>query len=132
MSAAPVRIFVPIDAAALSVGAESVARAIAREAEQRGLAIEIVRNGTRGMLWLEPLVEVETAEGRIAYGPVAARDAASLFEADFISGGVHALRLGTTEDLDWMKRQQRLSFERVGVIDPLSIADYRAHGGFRG
>ncbi len=132
MSAAPVRIFVPIDAAALSVGAESVARAIAREAEQRGLTIEIVRNGTRGMLWLEPLVEVETAEGRIAYGPVTARDAASLFEADFISGGVHALRLGTTEDLDWMKRQQRLSFERVGVIDPLSIADYRVHGGFRG
>ena len=132
MSANPVRIFVPIDAAALSVGAEAVAAAIAREAEQRGLSVELIRNGSRGMLWLEPLVEVETIEGRIGYGPVAARDVASLFDAGFAAGGAHALRLGPTEELDWMKRQQRLTFERVGVIDPLSIADYRAHGGFKG
>lgn len=132
MSAAPVRIFVPIDAAALSVGAEAVAQAIASEAMARGLSVEIVRNGSRGMLWLEPLVEVETNEGRIAYGPVAVRDVASLFDAGFASGSAHVLRLGKTEELDWMKRQQRLTFERVGVIDPLSIADYRAHGGFQG
>ncbi|MEZ2408225.1 formate dehydrogenase beta subunit [Bosea sp. RCC_152_1] len=132
MSAAPVRIFVPIDAAALSVGAEAVAQAIAFEATTRGLSVEIVRNGSRGMLWLEPMVEVETNEGRIAYGPVAAKDVASLFDAGFVSSGAHALRLGKTEELDWMKRQQRLTFERVGVIDPLSIADYRAHGGFKG
>jgi formate dehydrogenase iron-sulfur subunit len=132
MNAAPVRIFVPIDAAALSVGAEAVAQAISGEAAARGIAVEIVRNGSRGMLWLEPLVEVETAAGRIAYGPVAAKEVASLFEADFVSGGAHALRLGKTDELDWMKRQQRLTFERVGAIDPLSIADYRAHGGFKG
>ena len=127
-----VRIFVPIDAAALSVGAEAVAQVIASEAAARGLAVEIVRNGSRGMLWLEPMVEVESAEGRIAYGPVAAKDVAALFDAGFVSGGAHGLRLGKTEELDWMKRQQRLTFERVGVIDPLSIADYRAHGGFKG
>ncbi|MCA0421673.1 MAG: formate dehydrogenase, partial [Proteobacteria bacterium] len=132
MSANPVRIFVPTDAAALSVGAEAVAQAVAREAEARGLSIEVVRNGSRGLLWLEPLVEVETAEGRIAYGPVATKDVAALFDAGLTSGGAHALRLGKTEELDWMKRQQRLTFERVGVIDPLSIADYRAHGGFKG
>jgi formate dehydrogenase iron-sulfur subunit len=132
MNAAPVRIFVPVDAAALSVGAEAVAEALAREAAARGAAVTLVRNGSRGMLWLEPLVEVETAEGRIAYGPVAAGDVPSLFEAGFTTGGAHALRLGRTEELDWMKRQQRLTFERVGVTDPLSIADYRAHGGFRG
>ncbi|SFJ05468.1 formate dehydrogenase beta subunit [Bosea sp. OK403] len=129
---APVKIFVPIDAAALSVGAEGVAQAIFREAQVRGDAIELVRNGSRGMLWLEPLVEVVTAEGRIAYGPVAARDVAGLFEAGFLSGGAHALRLGATEELDWMKRQQRLTFARIGVIDPLSLADYRAHGGLAG
>ena len=132
MSAAPVRIFVPIDAAALSVGAGAVAQAVAQEAARRGLSIEIVRNGSRGMLWLEPLVEVETLQGRIAYGPVATKDVGALFEADFLSGGTHDLRLGRTDELDWMKRQQRLTFERVGVIDPLSIADYRAHGGFKG
>ncbi|CAN7530822.1 NADH-quinone oxidoreductase subunit NuoF [Bosea sp. LjRoot9] len=128
----PVKIFVPIDAAALSVGAEGVAQAILREAQARGVAIELVRNGSRGMLWLEPLVEVETAAGRIAYGPVAVRDVAGLFEAGFLSDGAHALRLGVTEELDWMKRQQRLTFARIGVIDPLSLADYRAHGGLAG
>ena len=126
------RIFVPIDAAALSVGAEAVAQAILREAQERGIAIDLVRNGSRGMLWLEPLVEVETPEGRIAYGPVAASDVAGLFDAGLLSGGAHALHLGVTEKLDWMKRQQRLTFERVGVTDPLSLADYRSQGGLAG
>jgi formate dehydrogenase iron-sulfur subunit len=128
----PVRIFVPIDAAALSVGAEAVAQAVASEAQARGVAIELVRNGSRGMLWLEPMVEVETGGGRIAYGPVAAKDVAGLFEAGFQHGAAHALRLGKPEELDWLKRQQRLTFARVGVTDPLSLADYRAHGGLKG
>ncbi|SEF42283.1 formate dehydrogenase beta subunit [Bosea lathyri] len=127
-----IRIFVPIDAAALSVGAEGVAQAIAREAQARGVAVEIVRNGTRGMLWLEPLVEVETPAGRIAYGPVAAKDVPALFDAGLTSGGSHALRLGLTDELDWMKRQQRLTFARIGVTDPLSLADYRDHDGLAG
>lgn len=127
-----VRIYVPIDAAALSVGAEAVALAIATEAQARGVAVELIRNGSRGMLWLEPMVEIETSEGRIAYGPVAAKDVAGLFEAGFQRGGAHALRLGPTEELDWLKRQQRLTFERVGVTDPLSLADYRAHDGLKG
>lgn len=130
--AAPIRVFVPIDAASLSVGAEAVAVAIANEAQARGLAVEIVRNGTRGMLWLEPLVEVETGEGRVAFGPVAARDVAGLFDAGFLSGSSHALALGPIEELDWMKRQQRLTFARIGVTDPLSLADYQAHGGLAG
>jgi len=127
-----IRIFVPIDAAALSVGAEAVANAIANEAQARGIAVELVRNGSRGLLWLEPMVEVETAEGRIAYGPVAAKDVATLFEAGFQSGGEHRLRLGQVEELDWLKRQQRLTFERVGITDPLSLVDYRAHDGLKG
>ncbi len=126
------RIFVPGDSAAISVGANKVADAIPMEAARRGVAVEIVRNGSRGMLWLEPLVEVETPAGRVAYGPVTPGDVASLFDARFIEGGAHALALGKTEDLDWMKRQQRLTFARCGVIDPVSIADYRAHGGFAG
>ncbi len=129
---ATTRVFVPIDAAALSVGAEAVARAVQREAEARGLSVEIVRNGSRGMLWLEPLVEVETAEGRIGYGPVTAAEVPGLFDAGFLAGAAHARRLGPVEDMDWMKRQQRLTFARVGVIDPLSLSDYRAHGGLAG
>lgn len=130
--AAPVRIFVPIDAAALSVGAEAVAQAVSREAAARGIMIDLVRNGSRGMLWLEPLVEVETPQGRIAYGPVAARDVDGLFDAGLVQGGEHPLRLGLVDDLDWMKRQQRLTFARTGVIDPLSLSDYRAYDGLAG
>ena len=127
-----VTIHVPRDAAALAVGADAVAEAIAREAHARGVAVTIVRNGTRGMVWLEPLVEVATDKGRVAYGPVAASDVASLFDAGFLSGGEHALGHGPTEELTFLKRQTRLSFARCGITDPLSLAEYEAHGGLAG
>jgi formate dehydrogenase iron-sulfur subunit len=127
-----VQVYVPCDAGALSLGAEAVATAIASEAGRRGLEITLVRNGSRGLYWLEPLVEVVTDHGRIAYGPVQAEDVASLFDAGFIHGGAHALSLGPTEAIPWLKSQQRLSFARVGIVDPRSLDDYLAHGGYRG
>ncbi|MGE0007226.1 MAG: formate dehydrogenase beta subunit [Parvibaculaceae bacterium] len=126
------RLFVPDDAAALSMGADEVAAAIRTEADKRGLELDVVRTGSRGLFWLEPLVEVDTAQGRIAYGPVAAQDVASLFDAGFLDGGRHRLAHGLTGDIDYLKRQERLTFARCGVIDPLSIEDYVAHGGFAG
>jgi formate dehydrogenase iron-sulfur subunit len=127
-----VRIYVPADSAALSVGAERVADAIASQARQRGLDIAILRNGSRGLFWLEPLVEVETAQGRLAYGPIEPGDVASLFEAGFVDGGAHPKALGKIEDLPYLKNQQRMLFARCGIIQPLSIEDYRAHGGLKG
>jgi len=127
-----VKIFVPRDATALALGAEATARAIVDEAKQRGIEIELVRNGSRGMFWLEPLVEVATPAGRIAYGPVKAADVAALFDANFVQGEVHALRVGAVGDQPWFKNQQRLCFARVGVTDPLSVDDYVAHGGQAG
>ncbi len=124
------RVFIPADSSALSVGAEAVARAIAERAA--GLDVEIVRNGSRGAAWLEPLVEVETPAGRLAYGPVGAADVESLFEAGFLEGGAHRLSLGPVDEIDWLKRQQRLVFARCGVTDPFSLDDYRAHGGLSG
>ena len=132
MTPAPVRIYVPIDSAALSVGAHRVATAIATEAARRGAAVKIIRNGTRGMLFLEPLVEVETAAGRYAYGPVSPGDVVSLFEAGFLAGGEHALGHGLTSEIPFFKNQERLTFERCGVTDPLSLDDYRAHSGLKG
>jgi formate dehydrogenase iron-sulfur subunit len=126
------KIFVPRDAAAVSVGAQEVAEAITREAARRGLEIELVRNGSRGLLWLEPLVEVVTSAGRIAYGPVAAEQVASLFDAGLAAGAAHALRLGAIEELPEFKNQERLTFARVGITDPRSVADYVAHAGYRG
>ena len=127
-----VRIYIPRDAAAIALGAEKVVEAMAGEIAARGLDVMIVRNGSRGMHWLEPLVEVETAAGRVAYGPVKARDVASLLDAGLISGGAHPLCLGKTEEIPFLKRQTRLTFARCGVIDPLSLEDYRAHRGLLG
>ena len=127
-----VKIFVPRDATALALGAEATARAIVDEAKQRGIEIELVRNGSRGMFWLEPLVEVATPAGRIAYGPVKAADVAALFDANFVQGEAHALRVGAVGDQPWFRNQQRLCFARVGVTDPLSVDDYVAHGGHAG
>jgi len=122
------KVFVPGDSAAVSVGADDVAAAIATIDP----SIEIIRNGSRGALWLETLIEVETPAGRIAYGPVSAHDVSSLFEADFLHGGSHALYLGKTDEIAWLANQDRVTFARVGIIDPLSLADYRAHGGLIG
>lgn len=126
------KVFVPRDASALSLGAEAVACAIVDEAGARGLHVDLVRNGSRGLFWLEPLVEVETPAGRIAYGPVGADDVRGLFDADFLHGGAHALRHGRVEDIAYFARQQRLCFARVGVTDPRDVDDYRAHGGYGG
>jgi formate dehydrogenase iron-sulfur subunit len=127
-----VRVYVPGDAAATSIGADEVARAIAQQAARRGAAIDLVRNGSRGACWLEPLVEITAAAGRLAYGPVTAADVPGLFAADFLNGGKHSLSLGPTDRIPWFAGQQRLTFERVGIVDPASVADYVQHGGYQG
>jgi formate dehydrogenase iron-sulfur subunit len=127
-----ITIYVPCDSSAVSLGAGRVAKAIAQEAEKRGIDINLVRNGSRGMYWLEPLVEVATAKGRVAYGPVQPGDVSGLFDAGFTDGGAHALGLGLTEEIDYFKKQQRLTFARIGKTDPVSLTDYVANDGYRG
>jgi formate dehydrogenase iron-sulfur subunit len=127
-----IRVFVPADSSALSVGAGDVALAIAAQAAARGSAIELVRNGSRGLSWLEPLVEVATPAGRVAYGPVTVADVPGLLDAGFLAGADHPLALGLTDEIPYLKKQERLTFARVGITDPLSLADYAAHGGFAG
>lgn len=127
-----IKIFVPRDSVALALGADQVAQQIQAQAARLRLDITVVRNGSRGMLWLEPLVEVQTATGRVAYGPVGPEDVAALFDANFHHGGQHALCLGLTAELAYLKKQERLTFARVGITDPLSLDDYLAHDGFEG
>ena len=122
------KLYVPLDSAAVALGADDVAAAIRAEADRRGLDLTLVRNGSRGMVWLEPLVELETDAGRMAFGPMTPADVPALFD----NPEGHTRALGLTEALPWMARQTRLTFARVGVTDPLSLADYEAHGGLRG
>ena len=127
-----IRVYVPRDSAARSVGADEVAFAIEAGLRERGVDAEVVRNGSRGMLWLEPLVEVETPAGRVGYGPVTLRDVAGLLDGGLLDGAPHSLSLGLVDEIEWLASQQRVTFARVGVIDPLDLDDYRAHGGLRG
>jgi formate dehydrogenase iron-sulfur subunit len=122
-----VRVYVPRDAAALALGADAVATLLAQAGD-----VQVVRTGSRGLFWLEPMVEVETAEGRIAYGPVTVADISSLLGAGMLVGGPHPLRLGRPENIPYLAKQTRLTFARCGIVDPLSLDDYRAHGGLRG
>jgi formate dehydrogenase iron-sulfur subunit len=116
------RLYIPVDAAALAVGAEEVASALHAAAARHNVAVDLVRNGSRGLYWLEPMVEVATPVGRVAYGPVAPSDAEGLLAA-ILADGAHALRLGPTEDIPWLKRQTRLTFARCGIVDPRSLED---------
>jgi len=126
------KIYVPCDSSAVSLGADRVATAIALEANKRGIEIELIRNGSRGLYWLESLVEVQTSKGRVAYGPVQTPDVASLFDANFITGEAHALSLGLTEEIEYLKKQQRLTFARIGKTNPISLLDYLDNDGYRG
>ncbi|MCL7405069.1 MAG: formate dehydrogenase beta subunit [Marivivens sp.] len=120
------KIYIPRDAAAKALGAERIVKAVEAEIKERGIDAQIIRNGSRGMIWLEPLVEVETAEGRVGYGPVTVADVKSIFKGDSDKA------LGDVEQIPFFAAQTRLTFARVGKIDPLSLSDYEAHGGLVG
>ncbi len=120
-------VFVPRETAAVSLGAHDVAEKIAALDN-----VDLTRNGSWGATWLEPMVEVVVGDQRIAYGPVGVDDVESLVEADFLHGGEHPLRLGPTIEIPYLIQQQRWTFWRCGLIDPLSVEDYVTHQGFAG
>jgi formate dehydrogenase iron-sulfur subunit len=126
------RIYVPGDAAAVACGADEIGAAITALAAKRKQPVEVIRNGSRGMHWLEPMLEVATPQGRIAYGPVELSDIESVFDAMAAGGTVHKLRIGIPEDHPFLKKQTRLTFARCGIVDPRSLDDYRAYDGYKG
>ena len=125
-----IKVFVPRETAAISMGANEVALEIERRAEESGESIQLIRNGSWGASWLEPMVEVEVGDARIAYGNVTREDVAGLFESGFLKGGDHPRRLGPTQEIAYLANQDRWSFSRCGVIDPVSVEDYQEHSGF--
>lgn len=127
------RFFVPQDTTACALGADETAVAVRTAAQARGMDIDLIRNGSRGLFWLEPLLEVETeAGGRIAFGPAMENDVPGILDALSADVTTHPLYLGPTEDIAYLKSQQRLTFLRAGLGDPLCLDNYRALGGFVG
>lgn len=127
-----VQVFIPGDMLSCALGANELAIKLAKEAVARGKKITIIRNGSRGICWAEPLLEVQTQAGRMAYGKVNESDVISLFEAGFLTGGAHKKSLGLTEEIPWLAKQTRVIFNRCGIIDPLCLDGFIAHGGFVG
>lgn len=127
-----VKIYVPKDATACALGSDAVADAIGKAAQGRGIEVEVIRNGSRGAFWLEPLVEVDSGDGRLAFGPVTPEDIPGLFEAGFPGEADHILALGTIDGVAWLASQQRLTFARAGWTDPLSLDDYCSLEGYDG
>jgi formate dehydrogenase iron-sulfur subunit len=126
------KLYIPRDAGALGLGSADVEEALIIALKRRGIDADFIHVGSRGLYWLEPMIEVATAEGRIAYGPVAVGDVQNLLDAGMLDGKPHRLRLGRPEELPFLKRQSRLTFARCGIIDRISLDDYRAHGGWTG
>ena len=120
------RFFIPQDTTALACGAEAVAQALL------DANIEPVRNGSRGMFWLEPLLEVETAQGRIGFGPVSDKDVATILKALESDASSHDLYLGAVDEIEYLASQQRLTYARAGLGDPLCLENYQALDGFNG
>jgi formate dehydrogenase iron-sulfur subunit len=117
------KIYVPHDASSLSLGADEVAGAF-----EKNTGGGVVRNGSRGLYWLEPMIEIENEQGRLAYGPVTAEDIPSILK----QGRAHPLCLGPVGEIESLKIQNRLTFTRCGAIEALSVDDYKAAGGFKG
>ncbi len=127
-----INVFVPIDDASCSVGANEVAHEIQNQAKLKNIDIQLIRNGSRGMLWLEPLVEVEIDNVRIGFANVQENKVKELFETDFLTNKNHPASLGVVDNHEWLKNQTRVTFQRVGIVDPLDIKDYENHGGLAG
>ena len=125
------KIYVPRETAAVSVGADEVALEVARVAKKTGIDIELIRNGSWGATWLEPLLEVEVDGARIAYGNVSADDVASMFESELVNGGEHERRLGPVMEVPYLINQDRWTFWRCGLTNPLSLEDFELHQGFK-
>ncbi len=126
------RVFVPGDTTARALGADAIAAAISREAEQAGHAVELVRNGSRGAFWLEPLLEVERDGQRLAFGQMKAEDVGALLAAIDDDPATHPSFLGPVNEIPYLAEQQRLTFARAGQGDPLSLDNYLVLEGFAG
>ncbi len=126
------RVYVPKDTTACALGADAVAAAIEAEAKARDLDITVVRNGSRGMFWMEPFVEIDSERGRLGFSSVSTSDVQALFDTGFPNTGDSPLCVGLVEDIPYFRDQQRVNFARAGIIDPLDIEDYQSLGGYRG
>ncbi len=115
-------IFVPKDFGACALGSDAIAQQL------RSLGANVKRNGSRGLYWLEPMIEIETEAGRIAFGPMSLDDVEDITLLD----QTHEKFLGRIDDIPEIKAQNRQTFVRCGIIESLNFDDYKSHDGMLG
>ena len=126
------KIYIPRDSSAIGLGADVVADQVSRVSHSMKQEVEIVRNGSRGLIWMEPLLEVETESGRSGFANVNSADVEDLVKANFTEAGLRAKSVGIVDEIPYLKNQERLCFARNGITDPISIEDYIENEGFKG
>jgi formate dehydrogenase iron-sulfur subunit len=121
------RVYVPADATASALDADQVAARVALAGH------EVVRRGSRGLFFLEPLVEIEIDGAAIGFGPVRENDVDGLIAA-LASGDptAHELCVGPIHAHPYLAGQVRETFRRAGEVLPGDPADYERLGGFAG
>ncbi|MBI5135876.1 MAG: SLBB domain-containing protein [Nitrospirae bacterium] len=142
------RIFVGTGSCGLAAGADAVFEAAKRFVRGAGQDIHLIRTGCLGMCHREPVVEVLIpGRPRVIYGDVTADGVAELLGRHFSPVGPEAAghtvgqRTADAESLPYpdilpialhpfFAGQAPLLLARCGVVDPHSLVDYEASGGY--
>ncbi len=132
-----INIFVPQDTTSLALGSDEIASLLIESMSSRGLDVKLIRNGSRGMFWLEPLLEIESEGDRFGFGPVTVSDVSSIIDVledshSDLKNIAHPLFLGRIENIEYLAKQQRLTFKRSGLGEPTCIKNYQSLSGFEG
>ena len=115
------RVFIPQDSISIALGADLIAKKIAQSGH------EIIRNSSRGLHFLEILIEVEIDGARHGFGPISTNEIEDLIASNFAKS--HPKYLGIVDELKLIKSQNRLSFAKCGINDPLDFDGYLTLGG---
>ena len=107
-------VFVPQDTTALALGSDGIASLLTQLSKSRGLDLNLTRNGSRGMFWLEPLLEVDLEGIRVGFGPMTLSDVPSVLIAlesntNEVSDINHPLFLGPVENIEYFRTAGRIS-----------------------
>ena len=125
-----IKIYIPKETSACSVGSELIAEKIT-DLAQGHKHISIIRNGSWGAFWLEPFIEIEKNGNRkgTSYLNKKISHLSSIEELfdDFYNSNPFNIM-----DIDFIKRQTRLVFSRIGLYDPLDLNQYRNSHGYKG
>lgn len=137
-------IFIGMGTCGLAAGGDKVKEAIEEELKKLKIKALILPTGCVGYCAREVIVDIKLpGQNRISYCEVTPKIVPKLIQRAIVEKGVLKEKLlGSYDKSDdkapyinddpFFKRQLKIVLENCGIIDPMSIDAYIAHGGFRG